>query len=292
MISIQFTIVRIHTTRNRQPAARIEHRPHDRRVSGAVVLNTHQRFNDATALNFVIVLANDPVLGRDVQRAKYLFQTRLKIVATVRLINRCLSRRVICLPHNRRPSIVQERHRHFTDSLFAVLQCQHFCRRKFPQDGRFNRFVTAQFLKRFPVFFWDRKHHALLSFGDPNFSVRQTFVLQRNSVQPNLGTQLFAHFTDGTGITTRTTIGNGRVKIQVARLEHHVHQHLLSDRVANLHRPTRSNIARLGQLCRTERRAVNSIASGLATDGNDQIIGLGFFERFILGKNAHVAAEH
>ena len=49
------------------PRSGAQDRPHDGRIAGAVVGDTHERFNDAAALNFVVVLPNDPLFAGHIQ---------------------------------------------------------------------------------------------------------------------------------------------------------------------------------------------------------------------------------
>ncbi len=51
-------------------APRDEHRPQHRGIARPVVLHADERLDDAAALHFVIVLANDPFLAGHVERAE------------------------------------------------------------------------------------------------------------------------------------------------------------------------------------------------------------------------------
>ena len=74
MIRIVVAEVRIHSATNHQTPSRIEYRSHDSRIARAIIEDTNQRLDDASALNFVIVLPDHPMFAGHVQRAKNQFE--------------------------------------------------------------------------------------------------------------------------------------------------------------------------------------------------------------------------
>ena len=77
----------------------------------------------------------------------------------------------------------------------------------------------------------------------------------------------------------------------VARLEDHVEDHLLGDRVADLHGAAGERLALAGQLGRAEGGPVDAVAAGPAADGDDPVARLDFLESFAAGQHTHRAAE-
>ena len=67
MVGIEVPVVRIHPTGNDNPAPRIEYGSHDRCVTWPVAGYAHERLDDATSLDFVVVLADDPFLTCHIQ---------------------------------------------------------------------------------------------------------------------------------------------------------------------------------------------------------------------------------
>ena len=78
----------------------------------------------------------------------------------------------------------------------------------------------------------------------------------------------------------------------VTSLEDDVQDHLLGDRVADLHGPAGDRFALAGQLGRAEGGPVDAVAAGPSTDGDDPVAQLNFLESFAPGQHAHGAAEY
>ena len=130
---------------------------------------------------------------------------------------------------------MQEVHADFADFVFAVFQHKLLRVRELADGRRFDAFRRTQSFELPPVRFRDGQHHAFLSFGDPDFGVRQSRILQRSLIKPDFGADVFTHFTDGTAEAAGAAVGDGGVQIQIASRQDHIGHHLFGDRIADLH---------------------------------------------------------
>ena len=96
-------------------------------------------------------------------------------------------------------------------------------------------------------------------------------VLERRSVEPDFGADLFPISPTARGKPAGAAIGDRVKQSAVAGLEDHVEHHLFGDRVADLHGAAGDAFALAGQLGRAERRAVNAVAPGAPADRHDPI---------------------
>ena len=95
------------------------------------------------------------------------------------------------------------------------------------------------------------QHHSLLRFGDPDFRWAESFVFQRRLFKIHLRTELFAHFTNGAGEPTGSTIGDRGEQTTIfviASRKHDIEQFLFRHRVADLHSMAELIGVNIGQL--------------------------------------------
>ena len=76
VVRIQIAVQRIHAARHRQAPSRLKQRSNHRRIARAIVLDADHRLDHAAALDFVVVLSDDPLLAGHVQAAENLCQVR------------------------------------------------------------------------------------------------------------------------------------------------------------------------------------------------------------------------
>ena len=136
-VGIEVAVAGIHAAGDDDAAAARQHRPQHGRVARAVVGHAHQRLDHAAALHLVVVLADDPFLAADVQRAEDR-QERGGEIGTGswglgdRRRERWLSELAAdrCAPlidrfaDDRRAAVVQELHRQVGHLLVVILQHQ------------------------------------------------------------------------------------------------------------------------------------------------------------------------
>ena len=171
---------------------------------------------------------------------------------------------------------MQERHRHVTDDFTVIRQLQSPVVTELAEGGGFNSLGRTERVEFVPLFRDDRQHHPFLRLADPDLGVRQAGVLERTFFEPDDRAGVLAHFTDGAAESARAAIGDGVIQILVARLQDHIHHHLLGDGVADLHGTARNRFALMRQLGGGERRAVNAVAAGAASDRDDQVARMNF----------------
>ena len=139
------------------------------------------------------------------------------------------------LADDRRPAVVQEVHRQVGDLLALIAEGQPARVDERPRSvastpsRRQSSSSAGQFVGR------HGQDHPLLGLGDPDLGVRQALVLERGSVELDLGAELGAHLADGRAEAAGAAIGDGVVQAPVAGLDDHVEHLLLGDRVADLH---------------------------------------------------------
>ena len=161
-----------------------------------------------------------------------------------------------------------------------------------PDRRRLDPFVGGDSGELLPVAGGDGEHHPLLGLGDPHLRRRKALVFQRHLVEVDGRSEARPHLADGAGEATGPAIGDG-VKQALARgFEDELHEHLLVDRVTDLHRPARLRFAVAGQLDAREGSAMDSVAPRAATGHDDQIpfsdLPLGGVARH----DPHRSAEH
>ena len=314
-VGVVVAVVRVHPVRDDQTAAARQARTQDGGVARAVAFDADERFQDASALNFVVVLANRPVFARDVQRAENRFQVERRrgfaafftaARASDRLRNGGLAREfdafrfdrnrfdrrdfVNGLADHRRATVVHEGHRQVGDRNAVVFQDETAGRLKFAQNDRFDVFAFGQRFQFRPFVFRNREDHPLLRFADPHFGVRKAFVFERNRVKVDFGADFFAHFADRAREAARAAVGDGVVKAAVARFEHHVENFLFFDRVPDLHRAAGERFAFARQFRAAKGGAVNPVAPGATAHRDDQVADFRLFERLVDRNQADVAA--
>ena len=76
-IRVEVAVKRVDAAADRQAAEGAEHRRDHGRIAGAVVGDADERLEDRAALDLVIVLADDPFLGRDARGGEDLLEDRL-----------------------------------------------------------------------------------------------------------------------------------------------------------------------------------------------------------------------
>ena len=184
------------------------------------------------------------------------------------------------IANHRWSPVVQELHRQVADGP---------CRGRSIADARWGQTVPITAAST-PFAFAQLAEFAPTNLAGPPSTIRswaseiqisvvsQPLVFQRCLFQPDFGADVFSHFTDRAGKPARTAVGDGvdtspRSRAWINTSKHH----LFGDRVADLHGAARERFRFTGQLGRTERRAVDSVAPGAAADGNDQIIRLDLF---------------
>ena len=113
---------------------------------------------------------------------------------------------------------MQELHCHTTDFDSLIHQSQQSCRRELAEHRDFDIFAVAEFFQSLKVFGWNRHDHAFLSFADPNLGIAQASVFKGRFIEPNFGSNRFAHFADGTAEAAGPAVGYRRIKFLVPRL--------------------------------------------------------------------------
>ena len=210
---------------------------------GPSFVDADQRLDDAAALHFVVVLADDPFLAGDVERAEDLRSSVAvsRVAGGVRQTSsRCRRRRVNRLAHDRRPAVVQELHRQVGDlAARRYFSCSRPVGTNRPMTVASTPSERHSAAELVPLLGRHGQHHPLLGFGDPDLGVREPLVLQRRPIEPHLGADLLAHLADGAREPAGAAVGDGVIQPAVAGLQQHVEHHLLGDRVADLHGPAR-----------------------------------------------------
>ncbi len=70
MVRVEVTVVRIHATGDRQSSIGMQDRPNNRRIPRSIVFRSDQRLDDAAALDFMVILADDPMFAGNIQAAQ------------------------------------------------------------------------------------------------------------------------------------------------------------------------------------------------------------------------------
>ena len=173
MIRVQVPKARIHPAGQYNGPSRLELRTHDRCVAWTHAGRTYQWLYHRATLNFVVVLADDPVLaghrrmGQDpfeqtlvrgpIQRPEFARRLRLGLING--------------LPNHRRPTRMQKLHRQRTDLGLLVHQTKVSRRYEFADDSKFDILVFAELLEACEMDRGDGQDHPFLGFADPNFGV-------------------------------------------------------------------------------------------------------------------------
>ena len=271
VIRVEVAVVRVHAATDHQPTTAGQFRTHNGSVAGSIALWADQRFDNAARLDFVIVLANHPVLAGNVVAAQDLEQC-FRVGCGVAITDRQrlgLWWFIDRIANHGRTSVVQERHGDVADRLAVEVQLQTAGRNKATDRGGFDAFAFAQFSQFVPAFLWNGQDHSLLSFGNPDLGVSQTVVFERSFVEPNFGTELFTHLANGTAEATRTAIRDRVVQAAIASLHQHVEDHFFGDRVADLNGTAGQRFGFAGQFRTAECRPVDPVSSGASTDRDD-----------------------
>ena len=236
MVGIDIAVVGIEATRDRDTTIFTGARGNHGRIAGAIVRNAHQRFDDRTRLDLVIVLADDPFFARDVrpphQTDEHVREVLLGLQHHVSFL--------WCLEHRRtlqtRHAVVQEMHFDIGD-LFAVDEQFELTRvGDFTQVDRFDAFGGEDGQTALHVLGRNAGDHALLRFTDPDLGVAQSRILQWHAVEMNTAAVFRRHFAAGRRQTASTTVRQRGKASGVARLQRGIENFFLFDGVADLHR--------------------------------------------------------
>ena len=94
--------------------------------------------------------------------------------------------------------------------------------------------LSHKLLERRPFLGRDGQDHPLLGLGDPDLGIREPLVLERRSLEIDLGAELGPHLADRRAEAAGAAVGDRVKEPSVAGLDDHVEHHLLGDRVADL----------------------------------------------------------
>ncbi len=163
---------------------------------------------------------------------------------------------------------------------------------KCSQVRKLDGLLTADRFERIEVLLGNREDHALLRFGDPDFTIRKTGVFERRPIEMHLGSQLFAHFAHRAGETPGATIVD-RMKERaarcIARSKDRVEQFFFFDGVADLDRVGKFVGVGVGEFGTAERGAVQAIAPGAPAQCDDVIALVRIAGDFVDGHHADTA---
>ena len=155
-------------------------------------------FDDGVALDFVVVLADDPVFGCDVGVGEECEECILEWD----IFGGCCFL-LWCGPSGGASwcgdAIMHKGHGEATDfGAFKIQDQLCIVRPEVSKVGELDMLFVAYFLEEGEVFFGDGEHHTFLGFGDPDFSVGQACVFEWGLFEIDKGADLFAHFANGT----------------------------------------------------------------------------------------------
>jgi hypothetical protein len=179
--------------------AAAEHGRHDRRVRGAVASRADERLDHRAGQHLVVVLADDPLLARDVGRREQLEQQRSG--AGGRQVGRVGDRAAAArgLPRLAWQAFVEEARVEVHHARAAEVGAQPAVAGEGADHGGLDVLGREDREERGLVLGRHGEDHALLRLADPDLAVGQAVVLERHALELHVRAALGAHLADRRG---------------------------------------------------------------------------------------------
>ena len=275
----------------RRAAFRAGDRTHHHRVE-AHRREVHQWFGDRTALHFVVILSNDPVLGSQVRMAHQSGKQIGRIHGRVaRKVPAGCKRGFTLEPWD---AVMQEGHGKTADfhivvtqDQFAIWRAKHA--KVTPLRMRVQMSAKASIFSSGTA----RTMRSCASLIQISVGVKPSYF--RGALQLNFGTSSSPIIADRTGESAGTAIGHGPERtshVVVPRFKQSVEELFLNNWISNLHRMTELIGVGIRQFRRRKCCAVNAISASPAASTMMRSPGLGSPSTACTRGSLNHAAEH